>query len=269
MTTREKIREFSQMVTSAKSYELAVRAALAAERVFEQEDPTSHSLNAVLSTWSRVAQKLAEWHNNNDNRAKTIDANTASFAAVDFADESSVIGEILKDVNVGEAGVYTTKDAAAHSEALLNRHLGMATTTSFNVVMDCWTKSRDETAPDHVQAIFDNIQNPDESSFNALVETYAYSKDVSGRITKLEGLNVSYSDSTRTCNALLHAYSKAAMENPRLATDISDKSLAALEALKETYKRSNDAMQRPDTMSYSTGTYSIHEYLRRASHRIT
>lgn len=239
------------MVSDTESYELAVRAALAAQQLYEQEDTTSHSLNTVLAIWSKVAQKLSEWHNNNP-----VDKATASSTDA-FVDEPSLsLGELLKAVQVGEAGVYKAKDAAAHSEDLLHRHIEMATTTSFNTVMDCWTKSRDEAAPDHVQAIFDQMQNPDDSSYNALVEAYAYCKHVSGRTNKLEGLEVSYSDSTRNCNALLHAYSKAAQENPKAAIDISEKSLAAFQALKENYQRTNDPVQRPDIMSYTTGTCS-------------
>jgi hypothetical protein len=265
---RELIRRLSMMVSSSRNYETTLRSAVAAQRLFTEFDQTSPSLNTVLLIWGKVAQQLTEWHHSNES---TSNQETAVVAAAttdqqrseeDGSDNGggidSILDEYLKDVDIREVGVYTSKDAAMQAQALLEKHMVLATTNSYNSVMECWTKSRDEIAPEQVQALYDKIKNPDEASNNALVEAYAYCKNVNNRLVLMEGLPVSYSASSRTCNALLHAYSKAAssatLESDRMVAEIADKALEALEALKTSYSATGDVSQRPDIMSYTTGT---------------
>jgi hypothetical protein len=271
MNPRELIRRLSTMVSSSTNYETTLRSAVAARRLFLEEDPTTPSLNSVLLIWGKVAQQLTEWHNAKEGGAQnqqqpdalvppSISSSDDTGGEVGGSSSSTdaILEEYLKDVDIREAGVYTSKDAAMQAEELLEKHLSLTTTNSFNAVMECWTKSREEIAPERVQALFDKIKNPDEASFNALVEAYAYCKNVNDRIGLIEALPVSYAASTRTCNALLHAYSKAASaaatDNDRFAAEFADKALEALEALKANYRLTGDASQRPDIMSYTTGT---------------
>ena len=183
------------------------------------------SLNSVLKAWARVSQTFAD---NRDHRAM-LDTNTP---------------------------VYTSKDAAERATALLH-NADQYDVQSYNVVLDAWAKSRCSEAPQAVETLMTRLKeeeedmHPDRWSYNAVVDTYAYSS-VPNRIEILHSLwkemqqNDSLKATVRTLNSILHAYSR--MEDPKYA----QMAINVLRQAQERFESSHDPADQPDVMTYTT-----------------
>lgn len=219
-----------QLASEAKSYDPAVRAAVVAEKLYAQDN-----LASVLNIWSTVSHKLQEWHMRQD---VLLEGDTDDDDKRKVEDHPE-----LKSVDLSEVHVYTARDAAVHAEALL----GNATSSrAIRATMECWRNSRDETAPQHVEALLERDDTP--AGLQLLLDTYASSRNVPNRVETLEGLLAQAPEkTTRSYNSLLLVYSK-------MSNKMKD-SLALLNELKATYAKTQNPTQQPDLLTYSHGKY--------------
>lgn len=291
----------------------AIQAAVRAEQLYQSRARSAVvaavdlvSFNTVLKAWARACQTLAELHgrptrvilntNNSDKKQEsaTITASTSTHSLLLLRDNDN------DEVDMSHIKVYTARDAAVHAATLLQSQLQLAATataanvilpdtTSYNSVMDAWSKSRDLAAPDQVEELLQQLRErqqqqphlrPDTFSYNAVVDAYAYSI----RPDRLERLHAIWDEmrllsttttttaavaaaaattstaansavraTVRTINSILHAYSKAGLEHPEQAETLSVKVLEIFRDMKDTYKRTNNPSDQPDVVTYTTG----------------
>lgn len=282
----------AEQAGAATTWTDAVSAAVQAENLWKSAEATADliSFNTVLKAWSRTCQTLADLHGRPTTLILNDDAAVVAPPTMsDTLKNNNNLTPGKIHVDIGSVHVYTAKDAAMHAGNLLATQLELVQTNkknsqdvdkgvvvvpdtaSYNNVMDAWSKSRDLSAPDQVQELLSQLRTsstsndaasapllqPDSFSYNALVDAYAYSS----RPDRIERLHALWDEmrasptthpSVRTINSILHAYSKAGLQDPTRAEHFSQTALQIFYEMKETYKRTNNPADQPDVVTYTT-----------------
>lgn len=274
------------------------------------------SFNTVLKAWGRCCQTLVEKHK----AGHFVESQQQQPQKIEILDITSPPPIVLKiDNSDGNPfGVYTASDAARHAEQLLQTQIFQSSeiaaddesdsvssssddennniskqqelkikpdTHSFNIVMDAWSKSRDQKrAIKHVEKLFKQMKYnkdltnalPDTLSYGALVDAVAYSKNPK-RFERLDEIwnemqnyrinnnnDTRVRPSVRIMNSILHAYSRRTTEyeqntdyeeQQNSAYEYAERSSQILDEMKTRYQQTKDFSDQPDVMTYTVGEY--------------
>jgi Pentatricopeptide repeat domain len=197
----------------------------------DDDDDDVMAFNIVLKAWRDCSYCLAE----NEVQFDAADA-VVSHPTFSSSEGSSAAAPAPAVV------IITPNDAANHALQLLTDRLassGAVDTTSHNLVMDAFVKSRHRAAFDRVTAIFQMMSNdgtednndragcsPDVVTWNNLLEGAAYAPG-EDRLEVLESLWSQMQQgpcrpNTRSVNTVLHAYSRpdrGLADGPKFPTD--------------------------------------------------
>ncbi|KAG7364878.1 PPR: pentatricopeptide repeat domain containing protein [Nitzschia inconspicua] len=209
--------------------------------------PDLSSFETMLTAWSKCTQTLAKSRRDH----------------IELPMDSSSDGISIN--------VYTPLDAVKRATALLLAHPEPGL-SSYNIIMDAWSKSRVAEAPDANERLLrrmmeDKTVEPDTNSYNLLLDAWANSNRENSleKVTQIykhmenlrEEGNTSVSPSIRTINAVLHAHAKhAALLTKQNDFDEAHRcAAAALEILREAqrrYEETKDPEWQPDVASYTS-----------------
>ena len=212
---------------------------------------------------TRLAQKCQTLFENeklkDEPRIDTVSFNTvlkawdrACFSLIESPDHEHMLDS--------DVPVYTPRDCAMRSLQLLRDETFVdLDSTSYNTVMDTWSKSCAQGSVEQVLSLIDELKqhetlDPDTSSYTHVIETFVYSDipdrnekveevlDEVERLATQEGSKVK--PNTSFYNAILRSYAKEAQKDH----SFSNKALALLEKMKS--EESPDV--RPDTKTYTS-----------------
>jgi hypothetical protein len=167
--------------------------------------------------------------------------------------------------------VYTPLDAVKRATALLLAYPEPGL-TSYNIIMDAWSKSRVAEAPDANERLLrrmmeDKTVEPDTISYNLLLDAWANSDRENSleRVTQIykhmENLhdqgNSHVSPSIRTINAVMHAHAKQAAQCTKEndfgeAHNCAAAALEILQNAKQRYSETQDPKWQPDVATYTS-----------------
>ncbi len=227
-------------------------------------EPDGYSFQHVLSGWNQCTQALVR---SRRNRQSLPSQSASSTVTVD---------------------VYTPLDAAKRATSLLFAY-DEPDLEAYNTVMDAWSKSRVQEAPEAAERLLkrmmdDESVEPSTNTYNLLIDAWANSDkpnslDKAVQIYRhMERLRTdetkSVSPNIRTVNAVLHAYAKKSAQHTSQNTQAgfeeaakcAASSLELLEEMKERYKETGDANWQPDMATY-TSVMDVHS--RCATYRAT
>jgi pentatricopeptide repeat protein len=210
--------------------------------------PDISSFQTMLSAWNRCTQTLAKSRRENF--------------------------ELPPDDSGMVVDVYTPLDAAKRATSLLLAH-PEPSLTSYNIIMDAWSKSRVPEAPDATERLIKRMMEdeeiePDTTSFNLLLDAWANSNRENSleKVTQIykhmenlhEEGNTHVSPTIRTINAVLHAHAKKAAqftkqsnrEGYEEAAKCAQAAYEILQEAKRRYEETQDPEWQPDVATYTS-----------------
>mmetsp|Transcript_17613 Transcript_17613/g.35419 ORF Transcript_17613/g.35419 Transcript_17613/m.35419 type:complete len:646 (+) Transcript_17613:133-2070(+) len=218
--------------------------------------PDTVSFNIVLKAWAKTAGVLVEQHSYASTPEHLLDPNVPVFSARDCAERAN---QLLDEQEKEYDGIDEGDQTAAHARPDI---------TSYNSVMDAWSKSRTPEAVEHVQALIQRMKKrklqPDRISFTCLMEAHAYSNkdDRLEEIMKIWNLMSSNKDPKVQPNAqslvvLLMSYSRVAAHlvttrNADEVDQLADQAIELVRQQEERYEMTQNPYDQPDAMLYTT-----------------
>jgi hypothetical protein len=210
-------------------------------------DPDLTSFRTVLTAWSKCTHTLAK--SRRDHKTLPVDTTT-------------------------QVDVYTPLDAAKRGTSLLLAY-DQPDLTSYNIILDAWSKSRVPEATDAAERLLrrmleDESIEPNTVTYNLLMDTWANSDkpnslDKVRQIYKhMESLhsdgNVHVSPSIRTINSVLHAHAKKAAQCTKKsnkegfdeAEECATAAYKIFQDAKNRYEETNDPEWQPDVATYTS-----------------
>ena len=236
------------------------------------------SFNTILKAWRNCGQCLAEHEIQFD---ATDVSDLPIYTASDAAQHALQLlqeQQQQQQQQVQQRKVQTNDDDVSSSKEDIAPIPAAAAvdTTSFNIVMDAFVKSRSPHAVEQVTALFKELQSintttlqPDVVSWNALLDAHAYS-DRDDRLVMLQRLikqmrKSSVKPTVRTLNSVLHAYSR--LTAPRTSTyqkvdeaqweQYAQECEVIFQNMKETYQTTKNPADQPDCMTI-TNLITVH-----------
>ena len=267
----QEVNRWAEAAGNAIDSQASIDAAKTAEGIWlrslkdHPENVDIISYNTVLKAWSRCSHRLTDF------RYGFVDTSNQQGDSSNFS-KTRDVGDSLPPCTVN-VNIYTPKDAVLRAQDWLYHPPSVGTdeeqqlepdVQSYNIVMDAWSKSRDQKAPQHVEHIFQRLQEhgtPDLMSYNALLDAYAHApKDYQNRLDKVKQLWAhvkelsntgveGFQPSIQTVNSVLHAYTRQAQHEPDQAVALS---LEAMGILEEAEKEASEGGEQLDVMTYTS-----------------
>lgn len=246
------VNRLADAAASAPDSSTAIQSAYEGEvlwlQALERNDTDTDvvTFNTVLKGWAKCCVRMAELRYG-------FESSTTSNAI----DNSSLPKISIENERLDSLNIFTPKDAVLRAQQwLLSPPPGgnlNPNTQSFNIVMDAWAKSREPSAPHHVEQLFGALSMPDSLSYHAWADAYAYStgamphriEQINHVVSEMEARGMK--PSIRTINSILSAYSRQAKQQPQRAYEYAS---SATEILLKQEKAEGEDYQ-PDVMTYT------------------